>query len=157
MDSGVSKQACEVVGRDGRMHDQELGHAHQQRDQRQIPRRVVAQLGVECACRRDRAVDGDADRPSIGGSRDLTGAKRAACARLIVDDEGFTERRLEMRRHDPRHDVGRRPARERHDKPDRAGRPCRLRPRQDRGQQAEPEPRETGTARLGLPAFVSAG
>ncbi|MNC84818.1 hypothetical protein D3C83_03860 [compost metagenome] len=85
-------EILDVLHRQRRMRRQHVGHADHQRDRREIPDRVVRQLGVN---RRVGAVAGvgpHQQRIAVGrGAGRNLGADRAAGARARVVDHGLAE------------------------------------------------------------------
>ncbi|MNL00236.1 hypothetical protein D3C87_1206620 [compost metagenome] len=132
---GIGQEFGEIAGRHAVVDHQHVGRGGQQRDVREILRRVVRQLGPDG--RVDHVVRGrDQQRVAVRvGARHDLGADLPAGAGAVVHHEGLLQLGLHVTGDAARQQVGHAARRERHDDGDGLGGPVLLREgrRGDRG------------------------
>ena len=98
-----------------RIDQQHQRIARHQRDHREVLERVVGELLVERRVDRKRAARREQQRVAVRcGLRDGGRRGRGACARAVLDDEGFAQPLGELLRHQLADDVDRSAGGERH-------------------------------------------
>ena len=151
-----------------RIHDQHDGIARQQRYRSKILQRIIADGLANMRSEHKRRFGRDQQRVAIRiGFRHDAGADPGGRASAVLDDDRLAQPILQMRRQQPRHDVGSTTRRERHDDADRTGwigslpcHKCRSQhhTRAARGQTANnraPRPHSAVLARIALTCWMN--
>ena len=125
---GVVDQLLDGFHRQRRVDHQQIRHAHQHGDRRQVALGLVRQVGIQRRVDRDGADIAHHDGVAVGRLLDrVVGAQVAAGASLVLDDHGLLQTLSEFVADQPGQHVGRAARRVRHDPFDGLGGPGRLR------------------------------